>query len=438
MIALLRSLLLDNPIVTKDANLVLRRPRTWVAWLLTLGAVAAMSVLVIAGHNDSVAGYWNLNPAGGSLLAVMSAIALVGACVLVPAFASSTIAGEREQGTLPLLMVTGLSPLRIVVGKVAAVLVVTAPFAGIALAAIGFSSFLRGVEVIDVLLASVGVIATTVCAACVGVAVSATSARARVAAPTAVLGGIIPAVFCALPTTVSTLVVLDHERALPAYSIAALVAAVIASTACIYGAWSALAPRSAPRFARATQVFMLVVVGAPVAVLVLSSFVGDRDLIIGGMAMPTGIVVLIALQVFAAGVARDVRAPSTWIVVLLAWLSTIAGLALLGTSLLRPTTQISDGEVSQCIIASMQCLAAASLAGLFVRRLSSGLAAVVGGVVVIAAMLLQLVVHEGLGLRVLDGLHFAYATTSTVVGGVLVWAAVAALALAGARKRPPT
>jgi Cu-processing system permease protein len=434
MTAFFRSLLLDNPIISKDANLVLRRPRTWVAWLLTLGAVAAISALVIADHVDSVGTYRPLQPAGGALLAIMSAIALVGASVILPAFASSTIAGEREQGTLPLLMVTGLSPLRIVVGKIAAVLVVAAPFVGIALAAMGFASLLRGLEVVDVALASLGVIATTVCAAAVGVVVSATTTRARVAAPTAVLGGIIPAVLCALPSGVSTVFVLDHQAAVPAYSMAALVAAAIASTACIYGAWSALAPRSAPRFARATQVFMLVVVGAPVAALALSPFLPSRDLI-AGMVFPTAIVALIALQVFAAGVARDTRAPSTWIVVLLAWMSTMAGLALLGVSLLRSTDDISNDDFSQCVTASLVSLAAASLAALFARRLQPALAAIVGAVVVIAVLVVQVVVREGLGLHALDGLHFAYSSTATVVGGALVWGAVAALALAGARKR---
>lgn len=434
MNALFRSLLLDNPIVTKDANLVLRRPRTWVAWLLTLGAVAAISAVVIADHVDNVGSYRPLNPAGGALLAIMSAIALVGASVILPAFASSTIAGEREQGTLPLLMVTGMSPLRIVVGKIAGVLVVAAPFVGIALAAMGFAALLRGLEVVDVVLASCGVVATAVCAACVGVAVSATAARARVAAPTAVLGGIVPAVFCALPTGVATIAVLDKQAPVPAYNVAAVIAAAIACVACIYGAWSALAPRSTPRFARATRVFMLVAVGSSLAAVALSRCVPNRDLG-AGMVVLTALVALIALQVYVAAVARDARAPSTWIVVLLAWGATMASVALLAASLLRSTSDVSNDDLSQCVTAASVSLAAASLGALFARRLPSALAAVVGAVVVIGVLIVQVVAHEALGIHVLDGLHFAYASTSTVGGGVLVWAGVAALALAGARKR---
>jgi ABC-type transport system involved in multi-copper enzyme maturation permease subunit len=429
MTSFLRSLLLDNPIITKDANLILRRPRTWAAWLITVGAFAVIAAMVVDEHDGL---YPPLQPAGDALLAIVTAVATLAASLLVPAFASSTIAGEREQGTLPLLVVTGMSPLRIVVGKAAAVIVVATPFVAVALATMGLAPLLRGVELVDVLAAATGVVATTICAASVGVAVSASATRARVAAPTAVLAGIIPAIFCALPSIVVTIEVADNGEPVSVLGVAALVAAVLLSIAALFSAWSALAPRSTPRFARATQVFLLVALGMPLAALTLGSALTSDDFR-AALVAPTGLLVLVATQVFGAVVGADKKAPSTWKVVPLVWLTGCAGLALLWLTL-RPTGTISDDDIASTIAAALQALASVSLAGLFARRLAVPLAAVVSVVVVIGAMLLQLVAHA-LGLRFLDALNFGAVETHNVVGCVLVWVAVAALALAGARKR---
>ena len=120
-------LVVDNPIIRKDGLLVLRRKKTLLALGVAALGVALASVLIWL--DDAAIVQWNRDyVVGGQLFSAMLGLSGLVAGVLLPAAAASTLAGEREHGTLPLLMVTGLSPARIVVGKIVAMLVLAGPF----------------------------------------------------------------------------------------------------------------------------------------------------------------------------------------------------------------------------------------------------------------------------------------------------------------------
>ena len=243
LLASLYDVVVDNPIVAKDASLVLRRRRTIAVWALAAIAVIVTSVTVAVEKAGSLRWYGTLNPVGDDLMMVVTGIALAAVTLLVPAFASSSIAGEREQGTLPLLLVTGLSPLRIVVGKFLAVLVVVAPFIALAFPPLGYAAVLLGVELIDVVLAAAGIAATAVSAASVGVYVSAITSRARAAAPFALLASAVPGVLCAIPAFVGVFAVNNGDEPLRQVALGGVVMAAAVTVSALYGAWSALSRR---------------------------------------------------------------------------------------------------------------------------------------------------------------------------------------------------
>ena len=111
------------------------RPLAWVLGALTLGELAWRFVLLLGnflaaqvklaalpagpGYTDLVAVPLLSSLFTGGLVPFgLAELALL----VVPLLTMSSIAGERSNGTLPLLLASGLSPTRIVLGKYLAVL----------------------------------------------------------------------------------------------------------------------------------------------------------------------------------------------------------------------------------------------------------------------------------------------------------------------------
>lgn len=111
------------------------RPLAWVLGALTLGELAWRFVLLLGnflaaqvklaalpagpGYTDLVAVPLLSSLFTGGLVPLgLTELALI----VVPLLTMSSVAGERSNGTLPLLLASGLSPLRIVLGKYLTVL----------------------------------------------------------------------------------------------------------------------------------------------------------------------------------------------------------------------------------------------------------------------------------------------------------------------------
>ena len=436
------SLLFDNPIIEKDALIVLRRPRTVVLWVLALLVVAVGVAAVVFEGSHRLDSWGTLSPVGGHLLAITSGLTLLAVTVLVPAFASSTIAGEREHGTLPLLLVSGLSPLQIVIGKLAATLLVAAPFVALCLPVFGVSALVRGVDVGEIVLAAAGIFATTVAAAAVGVAVSSHLKRASVAAPAALVFAGIPGLLCAAPTFGSIISVTTYEGSLHAVAGAALVAAAAITLVSVYVAWSALAPRLAPRFERATQLYMTVTLGLAAIIVPLSGVAGDNPDQQPAVLVATGILLAFVFHFYIVAVACDLRAPAAWRVMPKALLVLgAAGVCLL----VRFFFALGDDSVGTnerriLVVLVLQVVATSSIGAVLARlRPQLPLAAVGSGLLMVGFLIASGILIETFSLKdALGTLNFSFTSRSNIVPAVALWSGVSVVSLALSRRRAAT
>ncbi len=109
---------LANPLAAKELRGRMRGPRPFVVatlYLLPLGALAVgLYAVTAASTTGNVAGGV---PVGKLFFAAISALELGLICLLAPALTADLISGERERRTYDLLLVTPLSGVQIVVGK---------------------------------------------------------------------------------------------------------------------------------------------------------------------------------------------------------------------------------------------------------------------------------------------------------------------------------
>ena len=343
-------------------------------------------------------------------------------------------------------MVTGLSPARIVVGKIVAMLVLAAPFVALPLPSMLVAAAAIGVDPLVVMTTLLGLAASMVAFAAVGVYASAMTDRSRTAAPAALMFAAVPAIFCAGPAFGIAVDAADgHLRDREVFlALGGLVAGAVVAVAATWGAWSALAPRSAPRFKGASLLFVVVSVGMPLAAVALTMPMlmdGRTGGIDVGLWAGAGLFSAAAVLLFSAGVGRDARAPTPMLVVPVAVATAVATLAAAALAMSR---QAHDGSMlgSQAASAAFACVqllaasAAAALAGRFIK--SPLLAAAAGGSAVLVVALIPKVLDEVLaGPPPLTFLNFAYlAGADELAPALLLWAAVSAGCLFFARRRP--
>jgi ABC-2 type transport system permease protein len=109
-----------NPLVVKDG---LARMRSWWApgvvalYLVILGLFAC---LVFAVSLASAPRAWGLARVGSSAFAALALAQLALVCLFAPGVAAGAISGERERQTLEVLLVSGVSSLSLVWGKLIA------------------------------------------------------------------------------------------------------------------------------------------------------------------------------------------------------------------------------------------------------------------------------------------------------------------------------
>lgn len=188
------SLLLDNAVAAKDAILFVRH-RGGVAALAAILAIAtvtaALVMLTIHGSIEQAAYRDHLFAHGRTLTAAVTIVALAVAALLVPAMASTSIASERESGTLRLLMTTALTPGDIVVGKLIALLHAAAPSLLVLFPMLAGGTLVGAVSWLNVLGCVVLVVANVVALASVSLAVSAHSDSLRTAVPRGIAAAIL-------------------------------------------------------------------------------------------------------------------------------------------------------------------------------------------------------------------------------------------------------
>ena len=115
-----------NPVFRREVRTVLRTWKTFIAimsYVLCLTVVAALALLVAFGNQV----YRGFDPQSSTVLyVVISAFQLGLILLIVPALTGGAISNERERQTLDLMLVTKMSTLSIITGKLTASLLVVA------------------------------------------------------------------------------------------------------------------------------------------------------------------------------------------------------------------------------------------------------------------------------------------------------------------------
>ncbi len=160
---------LRNPLAAKELRGRMRGPRPFVVavlYLLPLGALAVgLYAIITASTVGNVAGGV---PVGKLFFAAISALELGLICLLAPALTADLISGERERRTYELLLVTPLSPLQIVVGKLVPALGSLLLLVVLALPLQAIAILLGGVGPEELLLGFAILVLTAMSSGCVG------------------------------------------------------------------------------------------------------------------------------------------------------------------------------------------------------------------------------------------------------------------------------
>ncbi len=109
-----------NPLVVKDG---LSRVRSWRApavIALYLGLLGLFASLVFAAQLGSGPRGWGFAQVGSVVFTTLAVTQLALACLFAPGIAAGAISGERERQTLDVLLVSGVTPLSLVWGKLVA------------------------------------------------------------------------------------------------------------------------------------------------------------------------------------------------------------------------------------------------------------------------------------------------------------------------------
>ncbi len=329
-LSMMATLIVDNPVLIKDASLLLRRRLVAAIWLLVgCGLLLLMGGTYLASAPDNLRLWGTLHVPGGEMLTVLTGVLLAAVTFLLPALASTSLTSERESGTLPLLIASGLSPERLVVGKVAGIFTAAAPFFALTLPLFALCSVVLGVDIGDVALAGVGVVVHALTLCCVGVWASAVCDRTRSAALVAVMAALVPSALGAVPVFVSVVSVADDQQRIVVVGVVGLIIELVIGAAAVVGAWSVLAPQRAARAQPGRWLLVATLLGVPVvaAALLLCSGNDNLDVAVGVTLQVSALVVgVVALAPVITG--RRLNTPTPARTALLAVIVGAVGLGL--------------------------------------------------------------------------------------------------------------
>jgi ABC-type transport system involved in multi-copper enzyme maturation permease subunit len=117
----------------------------------------------------------DLDEVGATIFYVTAVFLLFIVTLFAPAMAASTIAGEKQRQTLDLLLVTLLPTRSIIIGKLVSALVYTLLLIGVVWPLVIFCLFLGGVDLVELLVAGILLIVTSLAFTTVGLFMSSLS-----------------------------------------------------------------------------------------------------------------------------------------------------------------------------------------------------------------------------------------------------------------------
>lgn len=186
--------ILSNPVLTRELRGRIRGWRALIILIVYLSITGLITFLVYAagassfsrGVNDVEAG----RGIGKAIFITVMVATLVQVCVITPALTAGAISGEKERQSYDLLITTLLSPLQIILGKLASALAFAMLLIFASLPMAGLAFLFGGVSGTELLIGVVGLAATAICYATIGVFWS-TVMRSTLAANVMALGSVI-------------------------------------------------------------------------------------------------------------------------------------------------------------------------------------------------------------------------------------------------------
>ena len=158
-----------NPVLVKELRGRMRGPRAFVLLTIYLSILSLMTLLLYTALADNIGSDLNTGQEiGKGLFLTIAAVALTEVCVLTPALTAGSIAGEKEHQTYDLLISSLLSPWQIVWGKLAAALAFALLLILAVVPVMSLAFLFGGVSPAEILIALVGLVATAVFYAAIG------------------------------------------------------------------------------------------------------------------------------------------------------------------------------------------------------------------------------------------------------------------------------
>lgn len=180
-----------NPVLVKELRSRMRGRRAFVLLSIYLAILGVVTLLLYAAMVESMGSDLNAGrQIGKALFLTIATVALIEVCVLTPALTAGSIAGEKERQTYDLLIASLLTPWQIVWGKLAAALAFMLLLIFAALPLMSLAFLFGGVSPAEVLIALVGLVATAVFYAAIGLFWSS-ALRSSLGATSFALGSII-------------------------------------------------------------------------------------------------------------------------------------------------------------------------------------------------------------------------------------------------------
>ena len=180
-----------NPVMVKELRGRMRGPRAFILLTIYLGILGGVMILLYLALVNNGGNRLNAGQeVGRGLFLTIATVALIEVCVIAPTLTSGSIVGEKERQTYDLLIASQLSPWQIIWGKMISALgfsllliVATAPLMSI-------TFLFGGVSLTEVVIAILGLIATSVFFASAGMFCSSVM-RSTLGATSFALGSII-------------------------------------------------------------------------------------------------------------------------------------------------------------------------------------------------------------------------------------------------------
>lgn len=177
-----------NPVLVKELRTRMRGARAFVILSVYLGILSAVTILLYSAVVSTVGDSLETGrQIGKTLFLVIGAVALTEVCIITPSLTAGSIVGEKERQTYDLLIASQLTPWQIVWGKLAAALSFAFLLVLSVVPLMSLAFLFGGVSLAEVIIALVGMVATAVLYASLGLFWS-TTMRSSLGANSLALG----------------------------------------------------------------------------------------------------------------------------------------------------------------------------------------------------------------------------------------------------------